>query len=62
MWAFIIAVIVFVGSIFVAFVVAYAQDMADAPVYDNTPLTFLICGTVLAVLIAASHWFPHLGW
>ena len=62
MWAFIIAGIVFLITVAIAFVIGYAQGMADAPVYDNTPLHVLIGGTILSILIILSHWFPHLGW
>jgi hypothetical protein len=62
MGAFILAGLVFVGAILLAGFVSFAQGMAAAPHYDNTPRSILIGGVVLAALIAASHWLPHIGW
>jgi ABC-type antimicrobial peptide transport system permease subunit len=62
MWAFIIAGIVLVGSVLLALFIAFAQGMATAPSYDDTPRNTMIGGAIIAALIAGSHWFPHLGW
>lgn len=62
MGAFIIAGLVFVGTLGLTFLVAFGQGMADAPVYDNTPLYILVGGSVLSLLCVASHWGPHIGW
>ena len=62
MWAFILAGIIFICSVLGAFFVGFAEGMATAPRYDNAPWTVLGIGTGLAVLVAASHWLPHLGW
>lgn len=62
MGAFILAGLVFVGSLAAAFLVGFAEGMASAPVYTDTPLHILIGGSVLAVVIAATHWMPHIGW
>jgi hypothetical protein len=36
MWAFIIAGIVLVGSVLLAFFIAFGQGMSTAPSYDNS--------------------------
>jgi hypothetical protein len=62
MGAFILAGLFFVGSVLLAFFVALAQSMAAAPQYDNSPWVILGIGTALSILVAASHWIPHIGW
>ncbi len=62
MGAFILAGIVLIGAFLLALLVAFAQGMATAPQYDSSPLYIFWSGAALAVLIAASHWFPHIGW
>jgi uncharacterized membrane protein YdcZ (DUF606 family) len=62
MGAFIIAAILFIGTVFVSLVVAFAEGMAAAPAYDNVPLYIFIGGCVLCGIIIASHWLPHIGW
>jgi hypothetical protein len=62
MGAFILAGLVFLGALALAFFWAFAQGMATAPVYDNTPWHILIGGSLLALAIGATHWLPHIGW
>ena len=63
MLAFIIAGIVFVGTLVICAFIFFADMMSDAPSEPGIPfLTPFIIGTIIAVLIAASHWLPHLGW
>lgn len=62
MGAFIVAFLVFVSGLAIALFIGFAQSMADAPRYDNTPLWVFGIGTVLAILIVLSHWGPHIGW
>ena len=62
MWSFILAGLMFAGSIALAFFVAFAQGMASAPRYDNTPWVIIGAGAVFSAIIVASHWLPHLGW
>jgi hypothetical protein len=60
--AFVLAGLVLLGSLALAFLIAFAQGMATAPQYDNSPLFITIAGAVSAALIAATHWLPHIGW
>lgn len=62
MGAFIIAGLVLAGSVALAFFVGFAQSMATSPHYDNTPRSIMIGGAIVAALIVASHWLPHIGW
>lgn len=62
MGSFIVAGLVLAGAILLALFVGFAQSMATAPQYDNTPTTILIAGAVVAILIVASHWLPRIGW
>lgn len=62
MGAFIIAAFILTGALALAFLVAFAQGMATAPQYDNTPQAIAIGGAVIATLVASSHWWPHIGW
>lgn len=64
MVAFIIAGFVFVGTVALSGLMLFAAGMSDAPSEsaDKSPLWTFIIGTVLAALIAASHWLPALSW
>ena len=61
MGAFILAGVVFIVSTALAFLVGFAQGMATAPHYDNTPIYIFVGGIILAVAIALTHYI-HLGW
>lgn len=64
MGAFIIAGIVFVITVLISLVMLFGAGMSDSPsAAASVPVkaTF-ITGTVIALLIAASHWLPHIGW
>jgi hypothetical protein len=60
--SFVLAVLIFIGGWALAFLVAFGQGMATAPQYDNSPLYIGGAGTVIAILVAASHWLPRIGW
>lgn len=64
MLAFIFAGIVFAGTLVVSVVMIFAAGMSDSPsAAENVPvLSTFITGTIIAGLIAASHWLPHLSW
>jgi hypothetical protein len=64
MVAFILAGIVFAGTLVVSALMVFAAGMSDSPSASaNVPvLSTFITGTVIAALIAASHWMPHLSW
>ena len=61
MGAFILAGIVFVGTLALSGLMLFASMMSDST-DNNMPITeTLIGGTIIAVLIAASHW-AHMTW
>lgn len=62
MGAFILAFLVLVAGWALAFLVAFGEGMATAPHYTSTPLYVGLAGTAVAVVIAATHWLPHIGW
>jgi len=59
---FILAALIAAGSVGLAFFWGFAESMASAPRYDDTPRNILIGGLVLAAIIASSHWWPNIGW
>jgi hypothetical protein len=64
MGAFIIAGVVFVLTLVACVIILWGASMKPAPSADDTApakATF-IGGTALSLLIAASHWLPHIGW
>jgi len=64
MAAFIIAAAVELGTLAACALMIFGAGMSDSPsAAADVPVksTFFI-GTGLAGLIAASHWFPHIGW
>jgi hypothetical protein len=62
--AFVLAVFVFIATIVIAFFVAFAYGMSDNPANNKNPISIWIFlgGTILAILIALTHYGPHLGW
>jgi uncharacterized membrane protein len=64
MIAFILAGLVFVGTLVLCALMLFAAGMSDSPgAAANVPVTStFITGTIIAVLIAISHWLPHLSW
>jgi hypothetical protein len=62
MGAFIVAGLIMVGTVLLSLFVGFAESMATAPRYDNSPLVVFAVGTALSVLVAATHWLPHIGW
>lgn len=64
MVAFILAGIVFVGTLAVSALIVFAAGMSDSPsALTNVPvLSTFVTGTIISALIAASHWMPHLSW
>jgi len=64
--AFIVAGLIAVTTIAVCAVMIFAAGMSDSPsasadVGGDALRTFVI-GIVIAGLVAASHWLPHIGW
>lgn len=62
MGAFIIGGVVFVATLLLALLQVYAAGMSDAPGASSGAGSTLIAGSVIAALIIASHWLPHIGW
>jgi hypothetical protein len=62
MVAFIVAGIIFAGTCLASVLIVFADGMSDAPSTSIDPAPVFVTGTVIAALIAASHWFPHIGW
>lgn len=62
--AFVLAGIVFVVTLLISSVLLFASGMSDSPSAsaDVPVLSTFITGTIIAILIAASHWLPHFGW
>jgi hypothetical protein len=66
MGAFIIAGSVLGLSVLWFLVQLFASGMSDSPSaaeeMSSNAVWSLAGGTILAALIAASHWLPHIGW
>jgi hypothetical protein len=62
MAAFIIAAIIEVVTILATVVYIFGTAMSDTTGTNANPFPILIGGTVIAVLVAASHWLPRIGW
>ncbi len=65
MGAFIIAGIVFaIGIVGFVFGIALYMSLPAPSVQGNSeaPVWWLGSCTIVAALIAASHWMPHIGW
>ena len=64
--AFIIAGIVFLISLGIFLFIYIASMMSDSPSASadasSTATSVLIGGTIVAVLIASTHYLPHFGW
>lgn len=63
--AFAIAGIIFVVTLIITVFVAFANGMSDAPgATVGSPLRILVIGTIIAVLVAASHYAHgfHISW
>jgi hypothetical protein len=64
MWAFVIAIIVFVLTQVISVLLLFrygTRDNQSLPPSKAAETTFAL-GTLLAFAIAASHWLPELGW
>lgn len=64
MGAFIIAGIVALVTLVISALMLFAAGMSDSPsAAANVPVTStFITGMIIAALIAATHWMPHIGW
>ena len=62
MGAFILAAVVAVGTVLFALLQLFAAGMSDVPNANSGAGVTLVIGLPLAVLIAATHYMPHIGW
>ncbi len=62
MGAFILAGIVIIATLAIAFLQSFAVYMSTTGTGDSGAGSTLIWGFMLAAIIAASHWMPHIGW
>lgn len=64
MVAFILAGIVFAFTLVISAMMLLAAGMSDSPsASTNVPVvSTFVTGTIITVLIAMSHWLPHLSW
>lgn len=60
--AFVVAGIIAALSLALGFIGALATSMSDAPGETSGVAPIVVCGLILAALVAASHWMPHIGW
>lgn len=60
--SFVVAAIIFVVTAVVSLLVAFGNMMSDAPgVNGGNPWPTLVGGTLLALVVASSHWW-HFVW
>ncbi len=57
MGVFIIAALIAMGSVGLAFFWGFAESMATAPQYDNMPNIIFVSGLLLAAVVASSYWW-----
>jgi hypothetical protein len=62
MGAFIVAIIAFAITICVTVITFGAAAMSETGLDGPNPFIPLVTGTIISVLIAATHWLPHIGW
>jgi hypothetical protein len=62
MVAFIIAGIVALLSLALGLLGLFASGMSDAPGQTSGVAPYVIGGLIVAALIAASHFLPHMSW
>ena len=59
--AFIVAGLIAAGSLGLGLLGLVAAGMSDAPGQTSGVAPYVICGLVIAALVAASHWL-HASW
>lgn len=60
--AFILAGIIVVGTVALCLLILFADSMSDSPTTSVSPTPVAVVGFILAAILAASHWMPHIGW
>lgn len=64
MGAFIVAGIIFAATVVISIFVSYANSMSSAPSQDAvvSPGSIFVTGTILAIIVASTHWLATFGW
>lgn len=64
MGAFIVAGLIFAGTIGLSVLMMFAAGMSDSPSAskDVPVVSTFVTGTSIAAVVAATHWLPHIGW
>lgn len=63
MGAFILATLVFAGTVALSLLVLFGDAMSDTTGNGGTSAFWLFgAGTLVSILIIASHWMPPIGW
>lgn len=66
MGAFVVAGIVAVITILITLFMLFAAGMSDAGYAardaEHQAIGVFLTGMIIAALIAATHWLPHIGW
>lgn len=59
-----LGIVIFIITLMLCAFILFAGGMSDEPdnPEGNTALLTFLAGTVIAVLVFASHWLPHIGW
>lgn len=65
--AFIFAILILIVAIIIGLFWGFAESMATAPKYTNTPIYIIVIGVLLSIFVASTHWhwlpnIPHIGW
>lgn len=61
--AFILTAVAVFITLLLCALVGFANGMSDAPSVQGTQVFPIFAGgMLLAAIIAASHWLPHIGW
>lgn len=62
MGAFIVAGLIFIATILLCLLQLFAAGMASSGTHESgAGITFTI-GVSVALLVAATHWLPRIGW
>jgi hypothetical protein len=62
----ILAVVIFIGTVVISLFMLLAASMSDNPSaadsMGSSIIGTFVGGTIVAILVGASHWLPHIGW
>lgn len=60
--AFIVAGLIFAGSLAIGAIGLLADSMSDAPGKTSGVGGYVIGGIIISILVAGTHWLPHINW